>query len=75
VLPSPDRRSLNTPADRERLLGCKELLSALPGALARFGADWLDAIKGVAALAIGATVIVVAPILVMWSAAASPQLA
>jgi hypothetical protein len=30
---------------------------------------------GVAALAIGATVIVVAPILVMWSGAGMPQLA
>jgi MFS family permease len=55
------------PAERGRLLGFNDLLSAMLGAaLALIGGFALDSI-GVSALAIGATVIVVAPILTMWS--------
>ena len=51
------------PEERGRLLGFNDLLSALFGAaLALIGGFALDSI-GVAALAIGATVIVVAPVL------------
>jgi len=54
-----------SPAERGRLLGFNDLLAALLGAgLALLGGYALDAI-GVAALAIGATVIVVAPILLI----------
>jgi MFS family permease len=55
---------LTSAAERGRLVGFNDLLSALFGAsLALLGGYALDAI-GVAALAIGATVIVVAP--VVW---------
>jgi MFS family permease len=51
-----------SPAERGRLLGFNDLLGALFGAgLALLGGYALDAI-GVAALAIGATAIVVAPV-------------
>ena len=51
------------PSERGRLLGFNDLLSALLGAaLALLGGYALDSI-GVAALAIGATVIVAAPVL------------
>jgi MFS family permease len=51
------------PAERGKVLGFSDLLSALLGAsLALLGGFALDAI-GVAALAVGATVIVVAPVL------------
>jgi uncharacterized membrane protein YjjP (DUF1212 family) len=51
-----------SPAERGKLLGFNDLLSALLGAaLALAGGFALDSI-GVAALAIGATVIVAAPI-------------
>jgi MFS family permease len=54
---------LSTPAERGRLLGFNDLLSALLGAsLALLGGYALDSI-GVAALAIGATAIVAAPVL------------
>jgi MFS family permease len=54
-----------SPAERGRLLGFNDLLAALLGAgLALLGGYALDAI-GVAALAIGATVIVAAPILLI----------
>jgi len=53
----------SAPEERGRLLGFNDLLSALLGAaLALIGGFALDSI-GVAALAIGATVIVVAPVL------------
>jgi MFS family permease len=53
----------SAPEERGRLLGFNDLLSALLGAaLALLGGFALDSI-GVAALAIGATVIVVAPVL------------
>ncbi len=58
------------PAERGRLLGFNDLLGALLGAsLALLGGYALDAI-GVAALAIGATVIVAAPILLIVRPAA-----
>jgi MFS family permease len=54
-----------SPAERGKLLGFNDLLGALFGAsLALLGGYALDAI-GVAALAIGATVIVIAPILLI----------
>jgi MFS family permease len=54
-----------SPAERGKLLGFNDLLAALLGAgLALLGGYALDAI-GVAALAIGATVIVTAPILLI----------
>jgi MFS family permease len=54
-----------SPAERGKLLGFNDLLAALLGAsLALLGGYALDAI-GVAALAIGATVIVAAPILLI----------
>jgi MFS family permease len=54
-----------SPAERGRLLGFNDLLGALLGAgLALLGGYALDAI-GVAALAIGATVIVIAPLLLI----------
>jgi len=54
-----------SPAERGKLLGFNDLLAALLGAgLALLGGYALDAI-GVAALAIGATVIVAAPILIL----------
>jgi MFS family permease len=54
-----------SPAERGRLLGFNDLLAALLGAsLALLGGYALDAI-GVAALAIGATIIVVAPVLLI----------
>jgi MFS family permease len=53
------------PAERGRLLGFNDLIAALLGAsLALLGGYALDAI-GVAALAIGATVIVAAPVLLI----------
>jgi MFS family permease len=61
------------PAERGRILGFSDLLSALLGAaLALLGGFALDAI-GVAALALGATAIVVAPIL--WLLARQSHLA
>jgi MFS family permease len=52
-----------TPAERGKLLGFNDLLSALLGAgLALLGGYALDSI-GVAALAVGATAIVIAPVL------------
>ncbi len=63
---------LATPAERGKLLGFSDLLSALLGAsLALLGGYALDSI-GVAALALGATAIVAAPILLIvpnWSRA------
>jgi MFS family permease len=54
-----------SPAERGKLLGFNDLLGALLGAsLALLGGYALDAI-GVAALAIGATVIVIAPLLLI----------
>ena len=54
---------LSAPSERGRLIGFNDLLSALLGAsLALLGGYALDSI-GVAALAIGATVIVAAPVL------------
>jgi MFS family permease len=53
------------PAERGKVLGFSDLLSALLGAsLALLGGFALDSI-GVAALAVGATVIVVAPVLAL----------
>ncbi len=61
-----------SPAERGKLLGFNDLLGALFGAsLALLGGYALDAI-GVGALAIGATAIVVAPVLLIARAAASP---
>jgi MFS family permease len=58
-----------SPAERGALLGFNDLLSALLGAaLALIGGYALDS-SGVAALAIGATVIVAAPILLLLPAA------
>ena len=60
---------LSSPAERGKLLGFNDLLSALLGAgLALAGGFALDAL-GVAALALGATAIVAAPLL--WLAPAS----
>jgi MFS family permease len=54
-----------SPAERGKLLGFNDLLAAMLGAgLALLGGFALDAI-GVAALAIGATVILAAPILLI----------
>jgi MFS family permease len=61
-----------SPAERGRLLGFNDLLGALFGAgLALLGGYALDAI-GVAALAIGATAIVVAPVLLIFRAERAP---
>jgi MFS family permease len=64
------------PAERGKLLGFNDLLGALFGAsLALLGGYALDAI-GVGALAIGATVIVAAPVLLIarvWSGPAVRQ--
>jgi len=62
-----------SPAERGKLLGFNDLLAAFLGAsLALLGGYALDAI-GVAALAIGATVIVASPILLIaWPRAATP---
>jgi MFS family permease len=64
------------PAERGRILGFNDLLSALLGAaLALLGGYALDSI-GVAALALGATAIVAAPILwlaPMWARRLSPE--
>jgi hypothetical protein len=67
------------PSERGRLLGFNDLISAMLGAgLALLGGYALDSI-GVAALALGATAIVVAPVLwlaprmVARPAAASPR--
>jgi MFS family permease len=54
-----------SPAERGKLLGFNDLLGALLGAgLALLGGYALDAI-GIAAMAIGATVIVIAPLLLI----------
>jgi MFS family permease len=54
-----------SPAERGKLLGFNDLLGALLAAsLALLGGYALDAI-GIAALAIGATVIVIAPLLLI----------
>ena len=66
---------LPSAAERGRLIGFNDLLSALLGAaLALLGGYALDSI-GVAALAIGATVIVAAPILWLghWAATGSAR--
>jgi MFS family permease len=61
-----------SPAERGKLLGFNDLLGALFGAsLALLGGYALDAI-GVGALAIGATAIVVAPVLLIARTASSP---
>jgi MFS family permease len=61
-----------SPAERGRLLGFNDLLGALLGAgLALLGGYALDAI-GVAALAIGATAIVVAPVFLIVRAERTP---
>jgi predicted MFS family arabinose efflux permease len=61
-----------SPVERGKLLGFNDLLGALLGAgLALLGGYALDAI-GVAALAIGATAIVVAPVLLILRAEATP---
>ncbi len=62
-----------SPAERGKLLGFNDLLAAFLGAsLALLGGYALDAI-GVAALAIGATVIVASPILLIaWPRAGTP---
>jgi MFS family permease len=61
-----------SPAERGKLLGFNDLLGALFGAsLALLGGYALDVI-GVAALAIGATVIVAAPVLLIARRPASP---
>jgi MFS family permease len=61
-----------SPAERGKLLGFNDLLGALFGAgLALLGGYALDAI-GVAALAIGATAIVVAPVLLIFRAESAP---
>jgi MFS family permease len=61
-----------SPAERGRLLGFNDLLGALFGAsLALLGGYALDAI-GVGALAIGATVIVATPVLLLSRAATRP---
>jgi MFS family permease len=61
-----------SPAERGKLLGFNDLLGALFGAsLALLGGYALDAI-GVAALAIGATVIVATPVLLIARSAWSP---
>src|SRR5436190_22182736 len=61
-----------SPVERGKLLGFNDLLGALFGAgLALLGGYALDAI-GVAALAIGATAIVVAPVLLIARTASSP---
>src|SRR5204862_5128472 len=63
-----------SPAERGRLLGFNDLLGALFGAsLALLGGYALDVI-GVGALAIGATVIVVTPVLLIAKTAAAPTL-
>jgi MFS family permease len=62
-----------SPAERGKLLGFNDLLGALFGAsLALLGGYALDAI-GVAALAIGATVIVATPVLLIARTASSPS--
>ena len=62
-----------SPSERGKLLGFNDLLSALLGAgLALLGGYALDAI-GVAALAIGATVIVATPILLIARPTSAPQ--
>jgi MFS family permease len=65
-----------SPAERGKLLGFNDLLSALFGAsLALLGGYALDTV-GVAALAIGATAIVAAPVLWIvprWSASPAPS--
>jgi MFS family permease len=61
-----------SPAERGKLLGFNDLLGALFGAsLALLGGYALDAI-GVGALAIGATAIVVAPVLLIARTASTP---
>jgi MFS family permease len=61
-----------SPAERGRLLGFNDLLGALFGAsLALLGGYALDAI-GVAALAIGATAIVAAPVLLIFRTQSAP---
>src|SRR6476620_3934399 len=61
-----------SPAERGKLLGFNDLLGALFGAsLALLGGYALDAI-GVGALAIGATVIVVAPVLLIARTTSTP---
>ena len=61
-----------TPAERGKVLGFNDLLSALLGAgLALLGGYALDSI-GVAALALGATAIVAAPVLWLLPAARAP---
>jgi MFS family permease len=61
-----------SPAERGKLLGFNDLLGALFGAsLALLGGYALDAI-GVGALAIGATVIVATPVLLLSRALANP---
>jgi MFS family permease len=61
-----------SPAERGKLLGFNDLLGALFGAgLALLGGYALDAI-GVAALAIGATAIVAAPVLLIFRAEGTP---
>jgi MFS family permease len=61
-----------SPAERGRLLGFNDLLGALFGAgLALLGGYALDAI-GVAALAIGATAIVAAPVLLIFRTQSTP---
>jgi len=61
-----------SPAERGKLLGFNDLLGALFGAsLALLGGYALDVI-GVGALAIGATVIVAAPVLLIARTAANP---
>ncbi len=61
-----------SPAERGKLLGFNDLLGAFLGAgLALLGGYALDAI-GVAALAIGATVIVAAPVLLIARPAKTP---
>jgi MFS family permease len=61
-----------SPAERGKLLGFNDLLGALFGAsLALLGGYALDAI-GVAALAIGATVIVATPVLLIARTASTP---
>jgi MFS family permease len=61
-----------SPVERGRLLGFNDLLGALFGAgLALLGGYALDAI-GVAALAIGATAIVVTPVFLILRAESAP---
>jgi MFS family permease len=64
----------SSPAERGKLLGFNDLLGALFGAgLALLGGYALDAI-GVGALAIGATAIVVAPVLLIARTASTPPM-